>query len=162
MNPKVALHDANGIIKLVEEDNGLYSEDGNIDNNGYTIARIYTLGNAKDIGEFIDMYVWCFDTSQWKEVPKKPNIYAFWDTSTSPHQWSWDTNELLRDIRLERNKRLATTDWMFLSDIDEIDKNLKDSVIGYRQQLRDITNNLSGQENSLQDVNFPENPLGEL
>jgi hypothetical protein len=52
--------------------------------------------------------------------------YALWDAGASERKAS--------AIREERNKLLAETDWMALSDIT-----MSDSWRTYRQELRDIT-----------------------
>lgn len=55
----------------------------------------------------------------------------------------------LRSLRVERNKLLAETDYMALSDVT-----LTTEWQTYRQALRDITENYS----SLSDVVWPEKP----
>ena len=57
--------------------------------------------------------------------------------------------EPMRLLRVERNKRLAETDWWASSDLTISDKQKK-----YRQDLRDITESAT----SLDDVTWPTKP----
>ena len=57
--------------------------------------------------------------------------------------------EPMRLLRVERNKRLAETDWMASSDLT-----MSDAWKKYRQDLRDITKTAT----SLDDVKFPTKP----
>lgn len=59
------------------------------------------------------------------------------------------TAEQLKDLRLERNAKLAETDHYGLSD-----QTMTDAMTNYRQALRDITDTYS----SLDDVVWPEKP----
>ena len=45
--------------------------------------------------------------------------------------------QLARQIRAERNRRLAETDWMVLPDVP-IDRESLQELMSYRQALRDI------------------------
>lgn len=55
----------------------------------------------------------------------------------------------LKDLRLERDRLIAATDWWVLPD-----RAPTDAQLAYRQALRDITNTYS----SLDDVVWPEKP----
>ena len=55
----------------------------------------------------------------------------------------------LNELRRERNRLLADTDYLALSD-----QTMTDAMITYRQALRDITNTYT----SLDDVVWPEKP----
>ena len=59
--------------------------------------------------------------------------------------------EPLRLLRVERNRRLASTDWWASSDLT-----MTQEQIAYRQALRDITENYT----SLDDVVWPVEPSG--
>ena len=66
---------------------------------------------------------------------------------------AWTDGQADRDIaalRTERNKRLADTDYLALSDTADATS----AQTTYRQALRDITNNAT----SLDDVTWPEKP----
>ena len=55
----------------------------------------------------------------------------------------------IEELRIERNRLIAETDWWVLSD-----RTPTDAQLAYRQALRDITNTYS----SLDDVVWPEKP----
>ena len=57
------------------------------------------------------------------------------------------------DLRAERNKRLAETDWE-ITKHKELGTNIPTALKTYRQALRDITNDYT----SLNDVVWPEKP----
>lgn len=59
------------------------------------------------------------------------------------------TRECLEDLRAERNRLIAETDWWANSD-----RTMTQEQIDYRQALRDITNTYT----SLDDVVWPEKP----
>ena len=59
--------------------------------------------------------------------------------------------EPLRLLRVERNRRIASTDWWASSDLT-----MTAEQIAYRQALRDITENYT----SLDDVVWPAEPSG--
>ena len=66
------------------------------------------------------------------------------ETTYTPTKTS--DEDLLIQLRIERNLRLAETDWWGLSDLTMTDEQKK-----YRQDLRDITKTYS----SLDDVKWP-------
>lgn len=57
--------------------------------------------------------------------------------------------DILNNLRIERNRLLAETDWWVLPD-----RTPTDAQLAYRQALRDITNTYT----SLDDVVWPEKP----
>jgi hypothetical protein len=87
-----------------------------------------------------------------KKIIKKP------DTSKPYHSFNYETKELetnqellIQSVIETRNKLLQGTDW---TQLDDIPKETKIKWKGYRQQLRDITE----QEGFPNDVKFPEPP----
>ena len=60
-----------------------------------------------------------------------------------------DVSEPLEELRIERNAKLAETDFYALSDVT-----MSDDMKTYRQALRDITKTYK----SLEDVKWPEKP----
>ena len=58
--------------------------------------------------------------------------------------------EMLNNLRIERNKLLAETDFYALNDTV-----MSDEMVSYRQALRDITDNYT----SLEDVVWPTKPV---
>ena len=61
----------------------------------------------------------------------------------------------LEDLRRKRNKLLAETDYLALSDVT-----ISSEMTTYRQSLRDITNGLDTVE-KVEAVEFPTKPSGE-
>ena len=58
----------------------------------------------------------------------------------------------LKDLRFERNNLLAETDYLALSD-----NTMSEAMTNYRQELRDITNGLTTEE-EVKAVVFPTKP----
>ena len=61
--------------------------------------------------------------------------------------------KLLKTLRVERNRKLAETDWE-ITKHKELGTNIPTALKTYRQTLRDITNDYT----SLDDVVLPEKP----
>lgn len=70
-------------------------------------------------------------------------------TSVAAREAELQAAEDLRLLRVERNNRLAETDYLALSD-----QTMSSDMTTYRQALRDITDNYS----NLDDVVWPEKP----
>tara|TARA_E500000318_G_C3511485_1_gene192506 strand:+ start:625 stop:951 length:327 start_codon:yes stop_codon:yes gene_type:complete len=70
-------------------------------------------------------------------------------TSVAAKEAELQAAEDLRLLRVERNNRLAETDYLALSD-----QTMSSDMTTYRQALRDITDNYS----NLDDVVWPEKP----
>lgn len=47
----------------------------------------------------------------------------------------------LEELRAERNRRLAETDYLFTPDVNVGNKNQNGYILSYRQQLRDLPEN---------------------
>ena len=158
MHPVVAFHDENGVIQITQTDNGQHGLDGEVAENGLIIHRIYSTEEFDTVGEFISRYVWCNDLGWWKLVPERPNPFAYWDTTLDPHAWNWDVNIFLSEVRLLRDRKLSQTDWMVLPDspLSETDKT---AILSYRQELRDYPSTLTGEESSIEELLWPEQPV---
>ena len=93
-----------------------------------------------------------YEDIEWLDLPiKKPTKQAI-------AKWIFDKNnaEPMRLLRIERDKRIAKTDWWASSD-----RTMTPEQIAYRQALRDITNNAKPKllENgtlNLKSVTWPE------
>ena len=96
-----------------------------------------------------------YNGSSFVYLGAKPNDYAIWDFSTST--WTWDPALVLRDIRRLRARKLAASDWTQFADspLSDADKAV---WAAYRQELRDVPANLSGNETSVDDVTWPTAP----
>jgi len=69
-------------------------------------------------------------------------------------------DELLEGLRYARNKALTETDWAILPDspLSEIEKQ---SMLEYRQSLRDITEPIKTGEKTIDDISLPLEPVGQ-
>lgn len=75
-----------------------------------------------------------YKDGQWITRPPQPNIYYDWDNSTE----SWLLSDrFFLDVRTERNKLLASSDWTQLPDAPLNDEQKK-AWAEYRQALRDL------------------------
>lgn len=63
--------------------------------------------------------------------------------------------EPMRQLREERNRLIAETDWV-VTKYTELGQSIPSEWVNYRQDLRDITKTYS----SLDDVKWPEKPSG--
>jgi hypothetical protein len=157
IHPVVALHDNYGVIHITQEDTGVYGEDGTVTNEGLIIHRIYDLEGLAHLGEFMQRYIWCNDLGWWKLVPEKPNNYAYWDGTIDPPGWNWDRSILVEDVKIHRARKLFETDWTQMPD-SPLTSEQQAAWALYRQELRDLPSNLSGNEVTLDDVTWPVQP----
>ena len=88
-------------------------------------------------------------------VPAKPNGPHTWDGS----QWVFDgytTEDAMNRLRSRRNRLLAKSDWMAVSD-----RTITQAQIDYRQALRDLPETADPQldeQGNLTNVTWPERP----
>ena len=87
-------------------------------------------------------------------IGESPNRYATW--SNELNGWQFDREDLLNDIRFERNRRLSATDWTQAPD-SPLSEEKKVEWQNYRQSLRDIIETL-GAILSISEVNWPNPP----
>ena len=150
MHPKVAIHTEAGVIVRTDMDNGLYPEDGHPIEGDRLVHRIWDLEGLSEM-EFMNTRIWSEDDQQFIEVPPKPNVYATWVDG----DWEWDVEHILGEIRFVRTQKLVETDWMLVTDAPLTEEE-RQSVISYRQELRDITETIDmTQVSSLEDVVWP-------
>ena len=88
----------------------------------------------------------------WSKRPTKPSPFYRWEEG----QWSFDSISFEGAVRSQRDQAIALTDWTQLPDAGLSD-NMLNAWRGYRQELRDVMDDLSG-ISSLDDVNWPEPP----
>ena len=77
------------------------------------------------------------------------------ETARDAEEATWNNGALdraLYDLRLQRNQKLAETDYLALSD-----NTLASNMATYRQQLRDLTNGLDTVE-KVNNVTWPTKP----
>ena len=92
------------------------------------------------------------DFNNYLQFPNndKPN-YLTW-SNISNHVDTYNFNMAMEDLRAKRNKLLAETDYLALSD-----NTMSTEMITYRQSLRDITNGLTTVAD-VEAVTFPTKP----
>ncbi|MBM93585.1 MAG: hypothetical protein CMF51_02390 [Legionellales bacterium] len=90
-----------------------------------------------------------------KKIARNGEVISITDEEFKPvkdFQDAWAAGQAdrdMEDLRIERNRLLAETDYLALSD-----NTLSAAMTTYRQALRDITDNAT----SLDDVTWPEKP----
>ena len=123
--------------------------DGDTDSNGRLIMH---MDEHSDVDDYIINKYWDFDSSEWKDREPSPGLHYFWNGSS----WELAFDKIIDAVRAERHRRLRVTDWTQLPDSPLSDSE-KAAWATYRQELRDITNNLEGVEGP-EDVNWPTPP----
>ena len=150
MHPKVAIHTEAGVIVRTDMDNGMYPEDGHPIDNDRLVHRIWDLEGLSEM-EFMNTRVWDEDYQMFIEVPPKPNVYATWEYG----EWAWDIEHIVNEIRFVRNQKIIETDWMLVVDSPFTEEE-RQTIMSYRQELRDITETLDMSiVGSLDDVVWP-------
>ena len=71
--------------------------------------------------------------------------------------WDWDPELVKEDVRRARNAMLSACDWTQQIDVPLTEAKIQEWVT-YRQQLRDITDNLPDDLLSVNDVVWPVSP----
>lgn len=107
-----------------------------------------------DTSELLTDYYWDRDTETLVLYPTpKPSRSHYWTGS------SWTKNTILfdREVRAKRQEMLSSSDWTQVPD-SPLTPEQKTAWAIYRQELRDITDNLTGAENTLDDVPWPSKP----
>ena len=91
---------------------------------------------SEDPIKWMDTKFWDFDTGEWATIPTKPSgNYYTWDTTQK--NYVIDREAMKREVRLERNKKLADTDWMMVRDTP-LETGPVFELKAYRQELRDL------------------------
>jgi hypothetical protein len=121
--------------------------EGDFDGGG---NLIHSLNGISDWKDYPENKYW---DSGWKEKPTKPEGgYYNWTLQG----WVFDSQRFMSDVREKRNNLLGSSDWTRLDDTG-LSEESKSAWAVYRQELRDITENLEDIE-SLDDVVWPESP----
>lgn len=121
-------------------------EDGAI-LDGHLIKDISFTGNSWRT--FPQTHYW---RGEWIERGERPSNFHSW----SGTEWVFIPQALVNAVKSLRNDLLAQTDWTQVSD-SPLSADMKNAWAGYRQELRDITDNLDGIE-SLDEVPWPDSP----
>jgi hypothetical protein len=102
--------------------------------------------------EFVRRNFYDRSSESFVDIGEPPNEHAYRDG----HSWKINLQSLHIEIRQTRNNELMRTDWTQIPDAP-LSLDMKNAWAGYRQELRDITENLDGIEN-LTDINWPTPP----
>ena len=95
-----------------------------------------------------------YKNGEWIIRPPQPNIHYDWDNDTE----SWVLSpRLMEEVKAKRNKMLLASDWTQFND-SPLSAADKEAWATYRQQLRDITEHLSG-VTDLEQVPWPTEPV---
>lgn len=150
-NAKCFVNDHGQIVNILEVFSTDYVE-GSVDVDGNTIHSWDESLNVSSPLEASQNYYWDNDTSSWKDREPSPSRYHFWINK----KWSLDQERFEGEVRRIRNNLLTESDWTRMDD-NGLDDDTREIWAIYRQELRDITENLEGIE-SLDDVIWPESP----
>ena len=128
-----------------------FPEEGYNSESGLT--TIHIRDDITDHGKFILENYYDFSSSSFQTRDPQPNSIAIWENGA----WTWYHEDFLNLVRTQRDRRLYACDWTQLPDSPLSDED-KELWRTYRQQLRDITNDLSG-ISSLDEITWPESPI---
>jgi len=105
--------------------------------------------------ELLEDYYWDEDSSSLVAYPTaRPSSLHVW---TASKQWERNDTAFMAEVRASRTIRLQKSDWTQMSD-SPLTPEQKSAWATYRQELRDITANLTGEETSAGDVSWPTQP----
>ena len=107
----------NGIIKYIYED--------------------FDYKGEPDRGSFVIRWYWDFDQENWAYRGDPPNSASAWVKVNNICRWAWDSDALLKRIKVVRNNLLMSCDWAVLPD-SALSESQVNEIKVYRQALRDI------------------------
>ena len=109
---------------------------------------------CEDLRHFMSYYWYVPSDGEFIFIGSPPNRHATWSNELSG--WEFNREDLLNDIRVERNRKLSLTDWTQVAD-SPLTEEQRIEWKNYRQSLRDVTDNL-GAILSVAEVNWPTTP----
>lgn len=130
----VAYVKATGEISRIDLYNGFSPEEG----AQIGELTVHYIEDAFGIvfSEYMNSHVWT--DNGWISVEARPSMDHYWNGS----DWVVDLETLEEAVRTERNFKLFACDWTQMPDAP-LTNEQKATWQVYRQELRDITNNLS-------------------
>lgn len=150
-DPYVGYHTASGTLQRLSLDLGRAPVDG-AEENGLIVHRIPHLGGLTE-EEWMNTKIW--NGTEYVTVDPKPNLHAFWNAETQ--EWDWDSEKVMTEVRMERDKLLSVTDFVLLPDAPLSDIQ-KEEVKIYRQALRDLPSLITWKIVNKYEVEFPVKP----
>lgn len=109
---------------------------------------------CEDLRHFMSYYWYVPSEEEFIFIGHAPNRHATWSNELGG--WEFNREDLLNDIRVERNRKLSLTDWTQATD-SPLTEEQRTEWKNYRQSLRDVTDNL-GAILSVAEVNWPKIP----
>jgi len=88
------------------------------------------------------------------DMPAQPNEFYIWENAA----WTFQQDKFMDHMRTSRDGRLFATDWTQVPDAPLTAEQVT-AFRNYRQDLRDVPNNLTGAERSLDDIAWPTPPV---
>jgi hypothetical protein len=149
-NTKCFVNEHGQIVNVLELYSGSY-EDGSVDALGHTVQSWDESLNVSSAHEASQNYYW--DGSSWQSRTPSPSQYHVWQNAA----WSLDSDRFTGEVRRQRDAKLTASDWTQTVSDSPLDSDQIEAWATYRQELRDITNNLDGITN-LDDVIWPTKP----
>ena len=107
-----------------------------------------------DLLFFIQQHWYDTSAGSFIKIGMPPNDYATWDLSSS--SWTWDSEEILREIRQKRYGMLYGTDWTQVPD-NTLTETQREEARTYRTALRNVTNGLTVPDH-IDDMVWPTRP----
>jgi hypothetical protein len=107
-----------------------------------------------NLQHFMSYYWYVPSENKFIFIGAAPNRHATW--SNELNGWQFDREDLLNDVRIERNRKLSSCDWTQVAD-SPLSEEQKIEWQSYRQSLRNVINNL-GAILSISEVNWPNPP----
>lgn len=104
--------------------------------------------------ELLTDFYWDFENSALVSYPTpRPGAYFYWENN----QWERYDNEYLKALKASRTQKLVASDWTQMPD-SPLTLEQKVEWATYRQALRDLPDNLTGNEVSVEDAPWPVAP----
>tara|TARA_B100000497_G_scaffold124479_1_gene159031 strand:- start:2162 stop:2647 length:486 start_codon:yes stop_codon:yes gene_type:complete len=94
---------------------------------------------CEDLLHFMSYYWYDPSINEFIFIGEAPNRHATWSNELGG--WEFDRKDLINDVRIERNRKLSSTDWTQMAD-SPLSEEEQIEWQNYRQSLRDVTDNL--------------------
>ena len=98
-------------------------------------------------------HYWDAESTSLVEREPRPSNFYYWANK----QWNLDSEALLNAIKTIRTRKLGNSDWTQMPD-SPLTLEQKVEWATYRQALRDLPDNLTGEEITIEDAPWPTPP----
>tara|TARA_B100000497_G_scaffold1120_1_gene1345 strand:+ start:2791 stop:3273 length:483 start_codon:yes stop_codon:yes gene_type:complete len=146
-----------GKISRISLPNHNIEPEGISDDGTTRVVHIFEGGypeGCEDLRYFLDYHWYNEETNSFEFIGLPPNRHALWNATEG---WTWDFELLLKDVVLERNRFLLSSDWTQAMDVPLTESKLQEWRV-YRQQLRDLPDNVQDNLSSVAEVVWPTIP----